>query len=125
MVFFIFAREEWIPDVQLIEDAAKRPHVNRLRVGDPQHDLWRSVKPRLDVGVDLLVLEAPAAEVNDFDSGLVDLAKKDIFRFQIAMDHLVFFHKVKADQDLNRKPFNQAQRETLEVVHFDEVVQVD
>lgn len=41
------------------------------------------------------------------------------------MDDVVFSHVVKRDEDLNGETFNQRQRETLKVVHLDEVVEID
>ena len=41
------------------------------------------------------------------------------------MDDVVFSHVVKRYEDLNGETFNQRERETLKVVHLDEVVQID
>lgn len=40
------------------------------------------------------------------------------------MDDVVLSHEVKRDQDLDRKPLDQTETESLEVVHLDEVIQV-
>jgi hypothetical protein len=41
------------------------------------------------------------------------------------MDDIVFGQEVERYQNLNCKPFNQIEGETLEVVHLDELVEVD
>lgn len=125
MIFFVFTGEKWLSNVKLIEDAAEGPHVDRTRVTDTQYDFGRAIEPRLDVGVYFLVFEAPGAKVDYFDSGLVNLSKKNILRFQVAVHDVVFTHVVKGDEDLDGEPLDQAQAEPLKVVHLDEVVQVD
>ena len=67
----IFAREKWVASVKLCHDAAETPHVDGRGVGNTQYDLWRTVEPGLDIGVDTLILEAAAAVVDDLDSRLV------------------------------------------------------
>ena len=41
------------------------------------------------------------------------------------MHDVVLTHVVERDQDLDCKPLYQTQREALEVIHLDEVVEVD
>ena len=67
----IFAREKWVASVKLCHDTAETPHIDGCGVGNAQYDLWRTIEPGLDIGVDTLVLEAAAAVVNDLDSRLV------------------------------------------------------
>ena len=74
MLLLVLTGEERVANVELVEDAAERPHVNGGVVGDAKDNLWGSVEPTLDVGVDLLVLEAPAAEIDDLDARLVDFS---------------------------------------------------
>ena len=40
------------------------------------------------------------------------------------MDDIVLVEIIQRNQNLNRKPFDQVQREALEVVHLDELIQV-
>ena len=68
VVFFIFSREQGVPNIQFIEDAPKAPHIDGRVVRDPEDDFWCPVKSGLDVGIDLLVLEATAPKVYDFDT---------------------------------------------------------
>ena len=125
MIFFIFSGEKRLAHVEFVKDAAEGPHVDGRRVGDAQHDLRRAVEATLDVCVDFLVLEAPRTKVNDLDARLVDLAQENIFRFQIAVHDVVLPHVVQRYQYLDCEALNQAQAEAQEVVHLDEVVEVD
>jgi len=77
--------------VKLCHNASKRPHVNAAVVGNPQHNLGRSVEPGLNVCVNTLVLESRASEVDYFNAWLIWLFKKDVFRFEIAVDDLKQF----------------------------------
>ena len=54
LLFLILTGEYWETNIQLIEDAAQRPHINCRGISDSHHDLRSSVKPRLDVGVELI-----------------------------------------------------------------------
>ena len=125
MVFLVLAREQWLPNVQLIEDAAEGPHIDSASVRYAEDDFRSAVEARLDVGVDLLVLEAARAEIDDLDARLVDLSKQNVFRLQIAVHDVVLAHVVQRYQNLDREPLDQAEREAQEVVHLDEVVEVD
>lgn len=124
MIFFVLAWEEWVANGQLIQDAPERPHVDGRVVGDAKHNFRCAVETRLDVCVDFLVFKASAAEVNDFDARLVDLAQQNVFGFEVAVHDVVFPHVVERNEDLNRETFDQTQREALKVVHLDEVVEV-
>jgi hypothetical protein len=90
----VFAWEKWVAYVELVQNAAKTPHVDRSVVRDSQDDLWSPVESRLDVSVDLLILEATGTEINNFDTGLVYLTEQDILRFQIAVHNVVLSHVV-------------------------------
>ena len=125
MIFLVLTWEKWMSDVELVQDAAEGPHVNGRRVRDTEHDLRRTVEATLDVCVDFLVLEAPRTKVDDLDARLVDLAEENIFRFQIAVHDVVLPHVVQRYQYLDCEALNQAQAEAQEVVHLDEVVEVD
>ena len=86
MVFFVFTREKRIADVQLVEDAAKAPHVDGLRVLDTQDDLWCSVEPGLDIGVYFLILKATTSKINNLDSTLVYLSEQNILWLKVTMN---------------------------------------
>jgi len=59
------AREQRVAGEDLGQDAGQAPHVNRRPVRQPEQHLRRAVEAALDVGVQPLVLEAAAAEVDD------------------------------------------------------------
>ena len=95
VVLLIFAREEWLAHVELVEDATEGPHVDGCRVLNAKHNLWCTVEATLDISVDLLILEAPRTKVDNFDAGLVNLPQQDIFRFQVTVDDVVLPHIVE------------------------------
>jgi hypothetical protein len=51
----------------------------------------------LDIGVDLLVLEAARAEIDNLNSRFVNLSEQNILRLEIAMDDVVLPHVVQRD----------------------------
>jgi len=95
VLLLILSWEERIADIQLVEDTAETPHVNGCVVWDAQDNFWRSVEPRLNVGVDLLVLEAARTEVDNLNSRFVNLSKQNVLRFEITMDNVMLSHVVQ------------------------------
>ena len=95
VLFLVLAGEEGVTDVQLVQNAAERPHVDCRAVGNTEDDFWCSVESTLNVGVDLLVLEAATTEIDDFDAGLVDLPEQDVLGLQVAVDDVVLSHVVQ------------------------------
>jgi len=65
LLLFVVSWEYWFPGIQLGKDAPQTPDVNLLVILNSQNNLWRSVKPRLYVSVDLFISEASGAEVDD------------------------------------------------------------
>ena len=124
MLLLIFTWEERVPNVELIKDAAKTPHVDGGVVGNTKYDFWGPIESWLDVGVYLLVFKAARPKVNNFDSGLIYFAEQNIFRFQITVHDVVFAQEVEWYQNLDCKALDQRETESLEVVHLDEVVQI-
>jgi len=92
LLFLILACKNRVPDEQLVKDAAKGPHVDRRIVADAHHDLWRSIEPRLDISVELVLLVRARAKVNDFDTTLVTLAKQNILGLHITVHNAELFH---------------------------------
>ena len=125
VIFLVLAREKRLANVEFVEDAAEGPHVDSAGVGDAEDDLGRAIEARLNVRVDLLVFETARAEIDNLDSRLVNLSEQDVFRLQVTMHDVMLAHVVKRDQDLDREPLDQAEREAQEVVHLDEVIEVD
>lgn len=74
MLFFVLTGEKWIPNIKFVKDATETPHIDCRVVGNAEHNLRRTVEPRLDVSVYFLVFEAATAEVDDLDSRFIDLA---------------------------------------------------
>ncbi len=73
LLLFVLTCKQWIPNEQLIQDAAKRPHVDARCVMNAKHDFWGSVEPALDVRVELFILIGGTSKINDFDARLVRL----------------------------------------------------
>ena len=74
LFFLVLAGKDWETDEELVEDAAERPHVDSWSVTDTHHDLGRAVEPRLNVGVELILLISTGAKVNNFNAALVALS---------------------------------------------------
>lgn len=125
MVFLVLSGEQWITDIELVQDTAKAPHVDGRTVRDTQHDLGCPVETWLDVGVDLLVFETATTEVDDLDTWLVDLSQENVLGLEVAMNDTVLVQVVKGDKDLDCESFDKIQRKALEVIHLDELIQVD
>jgi len=68
VLLLIFSREQGVACEQLVQDAAKGPHVYRSVVWNAEHNLRGSVEATLDVGVDFLIFEATRAKIYNFDS---------------------------------------------------------
>jgi len=68
---FIFSRENRLASIQFSHDTAKRPHIDSRRIGNPEDYFGRPVEPRLDIGVDALVLEAATPIVDQLYAGFV------------------------------------------------------
>ena len=107
MLGFVLSWEQWVASVQFCHNAAKRPHVDTSGVGDAEDDLRSPVETTLDICVNALVLEAAATIVDNFDTRLVRLFKKDILRLQITVDNLVVALELERLEDLNRESANQ------------------
>ena len=75
MLLLVFTREQRIPNIKLVQDAAETPHVDGSVVRYAENDLGSSVEARLNVCINFFVREATTAEVDDLDSRLVDLSE--------------------------------------------------
>jgi len=107
MLLLVFTREEGVADVEFVENAAERPHVNGCVVRDPKNNLRRSVEARLYVGVNFLIFETTTAKVDYFNAGLVNLSQQDVLRFQVAVNNIMLAHVVQGDEYLNGKALDQ------------------
>ena len=125
LLALVGAREQREPCKKLYHDAAERPHVDLLRVGeDSQHNVGGAIEPRLDVGVHDFILETATAEVSNGDSTFVLLLHKDVFWFEVAVDNPQVLEVAQPREELDGEASDQPLFEALIVVHFDELVQV-
>jgi hypothetical protein len=124
LLLLVLAGEDREADVQLVQNAAKRPHVDGRRVSDSHHDLWCSIEPALDVGVELVCLVRPTAKVDHLYTTLVRLPQENVLWLHVAMYDVVLFHVVERDEQLDREAANQAYGNALEIITLDELVEV-
>lgn len=125
MLFLVLAREEGVPDVEFVQDAAEGPHVDSGVIRDPENNFWCTVESRLDVGVNFLIFETATSKVDDFNAGLINLPQQDVLRFQVTVHNIVLAHVVQGNEYLDSESLDQRQREAFEIVHLDEIVEVD
>lgn len=122
---FTFSGKDRKASCQFDENATKRPHVNCSCVRNAKDDFWCSVKSWLYVSVNALVGKAGWAKVNNLDTWLVWRFKQNVLWLQIAVDHILFAEILKSLKDLDCKSTNEREWDTLEVVVFDEFVQIN
>jgi len=67
LFYLVFTRKQWISRVELGQDAAQTPHIDRRTVRKTEDHFRAPVKSRLYIRVDALVTVARRAEVDDFD----------------------------------------------------------
>ena len=124
LLFLIFSCKNWESNIELVENAAERPHVDGGRVPDPHHDLWRSVKSTLDVSVKLISFIGSTAEINDLNSTFVRFPEQNVLWLHIAVNNIVLLHEVQRHQQLDGEPPDEAGGYALKVIALDEFVQV-
>lgn len=101
LLVLTLARKQWVPGPQLPQHAPKRPHIDRRSVPDAQDHLGCPVEPALNVGVELFVLVAAAAQVDQSQARLVGLLQHHVFGLDIAVDYLPAVQKVQGVEDLD------------------------
>ena len=109
VILFILSREKRVTNVQLVEDAAKAPHVNGMVVGDAKYNLWSPIESRLNIGINLLILKAATSEVDYFDSGLVDFPKQNVLWLEVTVDNVVLIQVVQRYQYLDCESLDQVE----------------
>lgn len=124
LFLFILTREDWISREKLRQDTSQTPHVNWQSIGHAQDDFRRPVETRLNVGIDLFVLEAGRSKVDDLDVGFHRMGEEDVFGLEIAVDDLVALQQAQAAEHLLGEGPDEAEREATEVVRLDEFVQI-
>lgn len=103
-----FAGENRVPDYQLCEKTAKRPHIDSCSVRDSKDNLWCSVEARLNVCVNAFILQTGTSVVDHLDSRFARLLQQDILRLQVAMHNSEVLLELEGLQNLNCKPSDQA-----------------
>lgn len=68
---------------------------------------------------------ATRAEIDDFESTAAELFEENVFRFEIAMNDPVSVEIFETEENGVGKFLDQGQAETLELVLFDEFVEID
>jgi hypothetical protein len=67
LLALVVSRKERMTRVQLGKNAAKAPHVDRSAILAAKNHFRRTIEAALDIGVDLLMVEAARAKVNNLD----------------------------------------------------------
>lgn len=124
LLLLIFSGEDRISSVKLSQDTANTPHIDCNTVTHTEDNLWRTVESRLNIGIDLLVLEAAGTEIDDLDLRVHRVSKQNIFWLEITVDDLVHLEKKQTAQKLFGESSNEFQGESLEAIIFDELVKV-
>lgn len=73
LLYLIFARKQRISRIQLGQDTAQAPHIDRRAIGKTKNHFWTPVKPRLYVRVDALMTITRGTEIDDFDRATTPL----------------------------------------------------
>lgn len=71
LLLLALARKDRESQEELAENAAHRPNINGICIRHSDDYLRRSVKPTLDVCVNLILLEAPRTEIYNLDTRFV------------------------------------------------------
>lgn len=124
LLLLVFTRENRIAGVKLSQDTANAPHINCNSVTHAEDNLWRAVESRLNVGIDLFILEAAGTEIDDLDLRVHRVSKQDIFWLEITVNDLVHLKKKQTAQKLLREPPNELQGEPLKAIIFNKLVKV-
>lgn len=74
----IFPWEYWVSSVQLSKDTGHRPDIDSTGVGDAEDDLGSTIESALNVSVDLFLLVAAAAHVDDLDARFILVFEHDV-----------------------------------------------
>ena len=124
LFFFIFTRKYRKTNIQLVQNASQRPHINCWSISYSHHDFWRSIKPTLNICVKLIRLIGSTSKINNFDPTLIRLPEEYILWLHITMNDIMLTHIMQRHKQLNSKSPDQTNRYALEVVAFNEFVKV-
>jgi len=107
--------KQHLPEMQFVEDAPERPHVDCGSERKAQGDFRRAVGAALDVVVGRVAGSAGRTEVDDLHGLRGTVLKHDVVGFQVAVQEVHVWHaqQTKRDQNLERTAFGEIQRETV------------
>lgn len=125
MVCLVLAGEYWIAHSKLSHYAPKGPHVNCRSVGDPEDDVWCTVKPRLNISVHSFALKTTAAKIYNLDSTLCRIFEQNVLGLEITVDHVVFLQILQGVKQLDRETANEAKGKALKFIEFQEFIKVN
>lgn len=111
LLFLAFTREDGKAREELDHYAPEGPDIDGRGVANPQNDLWSPVESALDVGVELLVLEAAAANIDDPDAAFILFLQENILGLEVTVDDVVLLEESEGLKDLDGEPSNQVMRE--------------
>ena len=94
VVFLILTWEEWISNVEFIENTSKAPHINSSTIGNAENNFGSPIESGLDIRINLLVFKTSTTKINDLNTRLVDLSKQDVLWLEITVDNIVLVEKV-------------------------------
>jgi len=95
VVFLILTWEEWISNVEFIENTSKAPHINSSTIGNAENNFGSPIESGLDIRINLLVFKTSTTKINDLNTRLVDLSKQDVLWLEITVDNIVLVEKVE------------------------------
>lgn len=124
LFLFILAGEDGITGIEFRQNTSDAPHIDGHAIRHAEDDFGRPVEARLNVGIHLFVFEATRAKVDDFDLRVHGMCQQNVFRLQIAVDDFMLLEQDQSLKQLFRKPSDQLQRESSEIVDLDEFIEV-
>lgn len=125
LFLFVFAGKQRVAGPELGKDTAEGPHVDTQAIGRAKNNFWGAVKAGLDVSVNLFLLAAAAAKVDNADVCVTGVAEEDVFWLEVAVDNAFLVEQGEADKELAGEAANEGEGEAGEVVGANELVQVD
>lgn|SRR5690242_940711 len=124
LFLLVLARKDGVTGEELCKDTAETPHVDSQAIAHTQYDFWRTIEARLDVSVDLLVLETARSKVDDLDLRVQWMREQNVLRLQIAVDHPLTLQQNQRAQHLLAETADKTRGKALELVCLDELVQI-
>ena len=101
LFLFIVSWKKWLTCIKLRKDASERPNIDFLSVFDPKNHLWRTIKARLNISIDLIISEAAWSKVNNFKIAASCVRAQNVLRLEITVNNLMLFKEHQSFDDLN------------------------